>query len=342
MVATGFLISLVFRFLIPQGPRHHDAPIDTIAIILVTIITWEGNLQIDHRLNVKYSWVTDTRKRLRLQLIISPLYTIFVLTLLIAIFHAFIDEKNGPPPRHGIDPLFIPGIFTALTVLAIDISIQFFKGWKQSLIDVEKHKAESVSAQLENLKNQLNPHFLFNNLSVLASLVYKDQDKAVEFINELSKVYRYILENKNAELVSLQEELDFLEHYIYLLKIRFDSGISFDILIDDDSKSLFMPPMSLQMLVENAIQHNEASQSNPLRISVYTGLKLITIKNSVNLRRDKIVSSKTGLKNIESRYSFFTSQQVYITNDGKIFQVSLPLISFFEIGVCLILIKLVN
>ena len=180
---------------------------------------------------------------------------------------------------------------------------------------------------MENLKNQLNPHFLFINLSVLASLVYKDQDKAVEFINELSKVYRYILENKNAELVSLQAELDFLEHYIYLLKIRFDSSISFDILIDDYCKSLFMPPMSLQMLVENAIQHNEASQSNPLRISIYTGLKLITIKNPVNFRRDKIISSKTGLKNIESRYSFFTSQQVDITNDGKVFQVTLPLIS---------------
>jgi len=328
MVATGFLISMVFRFLIPQAPGHHNAPIDTIAIILVTVITWEGNLQIDHRLNLRYSWVADTSRRLRLQLIISPLYTILIITLLIAVVHELIDRKNGPPPPgHGIDPLFIPGIFTAFTVLALDISIQFFKGWKQSLIDVEKHKAESVSAQLENLKNQLNPHFLFNNLSVLASLVYKDQDKAVEFINELSKVYRYILENKNAELVSLQAELDFLEHYIYLLKIRFDSSISFDILIDDYCKSLFMPPMSLQMLVENAIQHNEASQSNPLRISIYTGLKLITIKNPVNFRRDKIISSKTGLKNIESRYSFFTSQQVDITNDGKVFQVTLPLIS---------------
>ena len=327
MLATGIFISLIIRFLIPAGPGHHAAPIDTIAIILVTIITWEGNLQIDHRLNLKYSWVAATNKRLIFQLLFSILYTILVLVLLITAFHVLIDGRNGPPHGGGIDPLFIPGIFTAFTVLAIEVSIQFFKGWKQSLVDVEKHKATSVSAQLENLKNQLNPHFLFNNLSVLSSLVYKDQDKAVNFINELSKVYRYILENKNTEIVSLREELEFLDHYLYLLKIRFEGSISFMITIEEPCRSLFIPPMCLQMLVENSIQHNEASMANPLQISIYTNATRIIVENQVNPRTDRIISSKTGLNNIQSRYSFFTSRPVEITGGGKIFQVALPLIS---------------
>lgn len=119
---------------------------------------------------------------------------------------------------------------------------------------------------------------MFNNLSVLSSLVYKNQDKAVDFINELSKVYRYILENKNVELVSLQEELEFLENYIYLLKIRFGENIIFDIRIDETQNS-FLPPMCLQILVENTIQHNETSQANTLKIAIFTeNNRLIVIK----------------------------------------------------------------
>ena len=125
--------------------------------------------------------------------------------------------------------IFKPAVFFTFAVLAIHISFQFFRALKESLIQVEKYKTQSANAQLQNLKNQLNPHFLFNNLSVLTSLVYKNQDKATDFINELAKVYRYVLDTKNSELVPLQEELEFINHYIYLQKIRFEDSILFEI-----------------------------------------------------------------------------------------------------------------
>ena len=125
---------------------------------------------------------------------------------------------------------------------------------------------------------------IFNNLSVLTSLVYKNQDKAVDFINELSKVYRYVLDNKSSELVSLEEELAFLEHYIYLLKIRFEDSITFTIKISKNTGGGYLPPMCLQMLVENTIQHNETSQANPLKVLIYTENNHLIVEKPISLK----------------------------------------------------------
>jgi LytS/YehU family sensor histidine kinase len=193
-------------------------------------------------------------------------------------------------------------------------------------LEIEKYKTESAAAQLQNLKNQLNPHFLFNNLSVLTSLVYKNQDKAAHFINELAKVYRYVLDSKNTELVPLQEELDFINHYIYLQKIRFEDSVVFEINIEENKKSAYLLPMCLQMLVENTIQHNETSQANPLKVLIYTNNNTLVIENQIKSRSNVVDSSKTGLKNIELRYSYFTDEKVTVYNNGAIFKVILPLI----------------
>ncbi len=167
---------------------------------------------------------------------------------------------------------------------------------------------------------------MFNNLSVLSSLVYKNQDKAVDFINELSKVYRYVLESNNSELVTLQEEMEFLQHYIYLLKIRFENSISFEIKIEENKKQAFVLPMCLQMLVENTIQHNVASQANPLKVLIYTENNSLVVENQIQARSDFHESSKTGLINLKSRYSFFTDEKIEIWNDNTNFKVILPLI----------------
>jgi LytS/YehU family sensor histidine kinase len=160
----------------------------------------------------------------------------------------------------------------------------------------------------------------------LSSLVYQNQDKAVEFINELSKVYRYVLDSKNAELVSLQEELAFLEHYIYLLKIRFGTNISFIINIDKDTENLYLPPMCLQMLVENTIQHNETSQAKPLEVNIFTKNNRLYIMNTIQPRSDKAESSQMGLKNIQIRYSYFTDEKIEIIQNEQLFTIILPLI----------------
>ena len=324
MLGIGLMISSLFKPLFFRGDPFFDDVFVT--IIIAAVIILEGNLRIDILLSQKYSWATMPKKRIISQFLTSLIYTVFLLYILMFVIHVLKSGKYelfNPKMRQ----VLIPAIFVTIAVIAIDIGYQFFKAWKQSLIEVEKYKTESAQAQLQNLKNQLNPHFLFNNLSVLTSLVYKDQDKAVDFINELSKVYRYVLDNKSSELVSLQEELDFLAHYIYLLKIRFGDNIEFLIKIDTNTEGGYLPPMCLQMLVENTIQHNETSQANPLKVLIYTKNNHLITENTIQPRSDKTDSSQTGLKNIQSRYAFFTNEKIAIIQTEKTFKVVLPLIS---------------
>jgi sensor histidine kinase YesM len=326
MILVGILFAVLSDIFKPKDAPDSDIFIYKLLFaIIITIIIWEGNLRIDNWLNKTHSWLLDTRKRLFIQIFVSPLFTIGMLFLLISFAHLILKHPNKVHAHH-FDPLFIPGLFIAFFILTIEISHQFFKSWKQSLLEVEKYKTEIANAQLQNLRNQLNPHFLFNNLSVLTSLIYKSQDKAVDFINELSKVYRYSLENKNDELVLLEDELNFLEHYLYLLKIRFEGNIVFRIDIDENKKKTFLPPMCLQILVENTIQHNVASQANPLKVSIYTNEDSIIIENPIQPRTDKAESSKIGLANIQSRYSYFTDEKAVITTNDNIFKIALPLI----------------
>jgi two-component system, LytTR family, sensor kinase len=323
MLGIGLMMSSLFKPLFFRRDPFFDDVFVT--IIIATVVIFEGNLRIDSWLGKKYSWITMPKQRIIIQFLASLFYTIFLLYILMFVIHV-LKSGNYVLINPKMKQVFVPAIFSTITVLAIDIGHQFFKAWKKSLIEVEKYKTESANAQLQNLKNQLNPHFLFNNLSVLTSLVYKDQDKAVDFINELSKVYRYVLDSKNTELVSLQEELTFLGHYIYLLKIRFESSISFDLTIGETTQQRYLPAMCLQMLVENAIQHNEASQAKPLHVRIYTEHSHLVIENPLQPRSDKTESSQMGLKNIESRYAFFTTEKIEITQDGKVFKVVLPLI----------------
>lgn len=324
-VLIAFAIALLFKLLFAHQPELIG--FDLILITVVIVILWEGNKIIDGWLNTKYSWIKSPKKRVVAQAIAFTLFTSLILFLLMFTLHKIrisdgrLADHRGP----GLPEIFLPALFFAMTLIAIYISFNFFKAWKNSLLDVEKYKTLSTEAQLQNLKNQINPHFLFNNLSVLTSLVYQSQDKAANFINELSKVYRYILDNKNSELVTLHDEIAFLNHYTYLLKIRFENAVTFSVNIDENNTSSYLPPMCLQMLVENSIQHNEASQAKPLHIYIYTKNNTLTIENNIQPRTDTTESSKTGLKNIQSRYSFFTDKKVEIFNDGKTFKITLPL-----------------
>ena len=323
MLAIGLAIAILFKLFIFPGPFIFDEEI--LFVSIVSMILWEGNLRINDYLDKRFSWINFLNQRIFFQIITNLFYTILVLIALISVINYFkfgFFELFNPKLRE----VFIPAIVTTFIIIIIDITNQFFKSWKSSLIEVEKYKTESANAQLQNLKNQLNPHFLFNNLSVLTSLVYKNQDKAADFINELAKVYRYVLDTKNSELVPLQEELDFINHYIFLQKIRFEDSISFEIKIEESKKSDYLLPMCLQMLVENTIQHNETSQANPLKVLIYTDNDSLVIENPILSRSHISESTKTGIKNIKQRYSFFTDKKVIVSNNGKVFKVILPLI----------------
>ena len=325
MVLVGACISMLLDFM--MKPAHeHNRFVDFFISIVITIIVWEGNLRIDNLMNRKYPWEKNPGKRILVHLPLSIIFSAFVIHLSMLAFNKYACALPESTKESFMITAIILGVLISIIILSVEISSQFFGNWKRSLLEIEKYKTESLQAQLQNLKNQLNPHFLFNNLSVLSSLVYKDQDKAVDFINQLSKVYRYLLDNRNSELVTLDTELTFIQSYTYLLQIRFDKNIIFEIDIAKEKMNLLLPPLSLQMLIENAIKHNEVSNDLPLTIRIKINDDLLEVSNNLQLRTTNEVSSKTGLQNIMDRYKFFTTQAVVIIETKEVFSVKIPLL----------------
>jgi LytS/YehU family sensor histidine kinase len=185
---------------------------------------------------------------------------------------------------------------------------------------------EQTLVKYNALRNQLNPHFLFNALTSLNSLIFENQQLASDFLQQLSKVYRYVLQNKEKETVSLSTELDFISHYIFLLKTRFGNGIEFQIGLPEKAKEKEIVPVTLQILIENAMKHNVVSNEAPLRISISIDDKYLDIVNSVNKKTQVESSNKQGLENLKSLYQYLTDKPIDIIETDNLFQVRIPLI----------------
>ena len=327
MIALGVIISFILDSITAKINIDRNRFYDFFTSIVITIFVWEGNLIIDNWMNKKYPWEKKAGKRILVHLPLSMIFGSVVIYLSMLGFNKYVCTFPVEARDRFMLTALIIGMLISVIILSVEAGTQFFKNWKHSLVEVEKYKAESTQAQLQNLKEQVNPHFLFNNLSVLSSLVYLDQDKAVDFINQLSKVYRYLLDSRNSELITLQEELTFIESYTYLLKIRFDNSLKFEINIPSNIQHLLLPPMALQILIENAIKHNEVSSEWPLTISIIAGSEELVVKNNLKARRNEEKSSKTGLNNIRARYQYYTDRNVEVLEDGKSFSVTIPLLN---------------
>ncbi|MBU0487470.1 MAG: histidine kinase [Bacteroidetes bacterium] len=188
-------------------------------------------------------------------------------------------------------------------------------------------RIENIKAQFEMLKTQVNPHFLFNSLNVLSSLIHTNADAASQFIRDLSRVYRYVLDVKEMESQELSAEIEFLQSYIHLLEKRFDQNLTVEIDIPTEKARHRIVPMALQMLIENAIKHNVASRSKPLHISINTENEgYITVTNNLQPRDDSTESTGTGLANISGRYDYLTTRKVLLEKSNDTFSVKLPLL----------------
>ncbi|MEO1256827.1 MAG: histidine kinase, partial [Bacteroidota bacterium] len=205
----------------------------------------------------------------------------------------------------------------------INAIYQYNRELANTKLEAERLKKQSTEAQLEALRNQVNPHFLFNSLNVLISVIEENADLGVKYVGELSKVYRYLLRSEKEHLVDLKDEISFLESYIFLLKIRFQKNLDIKLQLEkvDDQQ---IPPSTLQLLIENAIKHNEVSKKHPLKITIEQQNGHITIQNSLNPRNEKAESSGVGLKNIRSRYTLLTSVAPIVESSDQYFTVRLP------------------
>ncbi|WP_421830368.1 sensor histidine kinase [Larkinella sp.] len=194
-------------------------------------------------------------------------------------------------------------------------------------IQTERLEKESAQAQFMALKNQVNPHFLFNSLSILSSLVEVDAKLSVQFINRLSKAYRYILEQRDNERTRLQTELDFIDAYTFLLKIRFDEKLQVAITVSEtDANRYAIAPLTLQLLIENAVKHNQMSAQKPLLVSIYTEGDYLVVANPLQLRPQNDSSTGVGLQNIMNRYALLTDRPVWVGEQDDQFVVKIPLL----------------
>ncbi|WP_297099492.1 sensor histidine kinase [uncultured Draconibacterium sp.] len=213
-----------------------------------------------------------------------------------------------------------------IIIASIIYAISFFKAWRTEVRQKEEVKRESLALQYKVLQDQINPHFLFNSLNVLGSLIDIDVEKAKQFTRELSKFYRDVLQFKDLDIISLKEEIDFVMKYIYLQQIRFGEALQVDIIANEKVEGKVIP-LSVQALVENAIKHNEISKANPLKILVAISDDYeLVVENNLQPIKQTEDSSKTGLKNLAGRYEYLTGKQMVVSKNGGYFRVSVPLI----------------
>jgi len=219
----------------------------------------------------------------------------------------------------------------SVVISFILISRSFLLEWRKSAIEAEQLKTEQYAQQYQTLKDQLNPHFLFNSLNVLSNLVYDNPDTAAKFIRQLSRIYRYVLEVQQEKLVKLSSELEFAENYLSLQKIRFEEGLKYQI-HTVQALDFSLPPLSLQMLLENAIKHNVASKANPLIIDIWIEENKLIVKNNLQLKSSvSEESTGIGLSNIRKRYELLSSEPIEIEESHASFVVKLPLLNAREL-----------
>ncbi|ADY30332.1 MULTISPECIES: 2TM domain-containing protein [Cellulophaga] len=275
-----------------------------------------------------YSWEEQPKKRLWLGALGSVVLTViaFAIVKFIIAIVLFGTSVEYYVNNQTLSPYMIAILISIVVSLALH-AYYFYKYIQDSKIKEQKIIAGTASAKFDALKNQLDPHFLFNSLNVLTSLIEEDPFQAQKFTTSLSKVYRYVLEQKNKDLVTVDEELQFAKTYIRLLKMRFEDSIVFEVPEKSSNPDAKIIPLSLQLLLENAVKHNIVSSNKPLHLKVEEIDNMLIVSN--NLQEKKVVkkSSGVGLKNIHQRYQMLTDRTVIINKGETEFSVHLPILT---------------
>jgi sensor histidine kinase YesM len=285
---------------------------------ILWILLWKGNEVLANMLSKRISWIDYPVRRFVAGFVVTVFYTLSIVFMLGMIYERLFT-------------IYLSSTMVTSVIIALVISLfmhgrAFLQNWRSASIEAERFERESILARYESLKNQVSPHFLFNSLNALTHLVYQDKDKASRFIHQLSMVYRYVLDTRHREVVSLSEEIDFVRSYLYLQQIRFGSKLEIQIEQDGDMGG-FVPPLAIQMLIENAIKHNIVSEEDPLRVKVFTTGKFAVVENNLQPKsRMDEHSSGVGLENIRRRYEILSKEQVLVEKDDNCFRVSIPLL----------------
>lgn len=294
---------------------------------IITVITLEAVLYLKRRLNRRFHWEKNPLRRLAIEIGVNSIALSVVIVALSFAIKFFIIETQFIKLSDEILTTIFYLVLLVIVPAFIEFAVFLLNRWRVSLVEMERYKKENAEYRFETLRTQVNPHFLFNSLNTLSSLMYEDREKAAGFIRDLSDVYRYVLENRNRETIALGEEIRFIRSFVYLYQLRFDNKLNVLIEVSEDAQNKQIAPMTLQLLVENAIKHNIVSAKKPLEISIVSDDSgYISVKNNLQKKTTEVISSEIGLKNIRSRYAYLTNKPVDISETDSAFIVKVPLI----------------
>jgi sensor histidine kinase YesM len=326
-ILSGFLV--VYFFNLSNEYTEPDYLWNVFYSTLFTLVLWEGNQLIVKLLRRKYPQYSQTSQRIATEIGFCAAYTVVAVFILSAfILLAHYGRFTLGQLLHNFSFSFKPSLIGTLVVVSIQEAIYFFGEWRKTILEAEQLKKENIASQFETLKNQVNPHFLFNSLNTLISIIPEDTRLAVDFVQKLSNVYRYILQNKDKELVTLAEEMKIAQAYLFLLKTRFGENLQVQINIPPVHLQKFVAPLTLQMLLENAIKHNVVSSEKPLHIDLYVEKdEVLIVKNNLQRKSGLPDSTQTGLANISQRYKLLCQRTVEVIVTATNFMVVLPLLS---------------
>ncbi len=272
--------------------------------------------------NWAYQFIHAPAMRIMANIAVGIIVMIGFLQLLVYIYPFFTDQAMSREER-GFLTFNYATILVVLFFVARILRLQILQ--KENLLENEQLKQQSLQNELTALKNQIDPHFLFNSLNSLNSLI-RDNKEATAFVTKLSFMYRYILQSGDRDVVSVKEELKFLESYSYLIKTRYRDRFSIEMDIDATDLEKEVPPLALQLLVENAVKHNEISESHPLQVKIYSKDNEICVENTIRPRTTLAEGTGNGLSNLDKRYYLLGKQKMNITTDNDTFCVKIPLL----------------
>lgn len=331
-IALGTIIFIVLLFIAMAGGQsftwNKDLLMSFSFVMLYSVSLYTANTLLFHAFDKKYGKGIMTVKRLAVGIASTLIVSLLIIFLLRIFEEVAVNEKSLSEflATEKISNYYVALILTVIITLIVH-AIFFYKRYQENRVKEQKIIAGTASAQFETLKNQIDPHFLFNSLNVLSSLIEESPDNAQRFTTSLSKIYRYVLEQKDKELVSVEEELSFAKTYMNLLKMRFENSVFYELPQSVPTDECRVVPLSLQLLLENTIKHNVVSPQRPLNIKIFVENGYLVVEN--NLQKKEVLQDRrgVGLQNIVSRYAILTARNVLVEETEKYFRVKLPILT---------------
>ncbi len=296
-----------------------------ISFCIVTSVLWVANRRVQYLIRKSLFKIQSTGLRIVTRFAVNIVITFILTLILFRLWNHLLHKSNYG--SSSIAALQVISILLSILTGCIYEIVYLNKERESDIIKIERTEKSKLQAQLDGLKNQVDPHFIFNSLNTLSYLISQSPETARLFNDTLAKVYRYILVKKEKDLVMLKEEIEFTSNYFYLLKLRYQSGLKMTIEFDDIiTENYMLPPLSVQILIENAIKHNHFTEKVPLEIKVSAVPDKVTITNNRNVKQFEIQSPQIGLKNLAERYMLITGKNIIVDEGKNNFTVVLPLL----------------